>query len=162
MEENHKKRRVIVMGIGNLLLKDDGIGVHALRVIQEKSQPPPGVNVELIDCGTIPDLAVFMDPGVDKLIIIDAVQARGKPGSIYRFTPDILESEGSDVSSAHSLSIRESLAMMRISGTMPAETVIIGVEPKEMGWGVTLSSEVEEKLPEVVNTVLLEITLSST
>ncbi len=159
MQEKQKIRHVVVMGIGNLLLKDDGVGIHALQKLQETSSFPGDINVELIDCGTAPDISIFLDSSVDKLIIIDAVQAHGKPGAIYYFTPDVLESESQDIVSAHDLSLRESLAMMRLVGTLPRETVIIGVEPGEIGWGVTLTPEVEAKLVELVAIILREITL---
>ena len=159
MQEKQKIRRVVVMGIGNLLLKDDGVAIHALRKLQETGSFSDAIDVELIDCGTAPDISIFLDYSVDKLIIIDAVQAHGKPGAIYCFTPDVLERESQDIVSAHDLSLRESLAMMRLVGTLPRETVIIGVEPGEIGWGVTLTPEVEAKLPELVSIVLRETTL---
>jgi hydrogenase maturation protease len=148
-----RKPKVIVLGIGNTLMQDDGVGVKAIRSLQQSSLPE-GIDMEIIDVGTAPDLSVFVDRGVDKLIIIDAVQAHGIPGTIYRFTPALLE--GSEFVSAHDLSIRQSLAMMQLVGNLPAETVIIGVEPEEIGWGTNLSSKIEQKLPDVVATVLKE------
>jgi len=157
MTEPARPSRVMVMGIGNLLLKDDGAGIHALRVLQQTVCPPAGVDVELVDAATCPDLSVYMDGSVDKLIIIDAVRASGNPGAVYRFTPDVLESEGNDFASVHNLTVRESLGLMRIAGTLPAEIVIIGVEPADMAWGITLSPEVAAKIPEIVSAVLREI-----
>ena len=159
MQQKQKIRNVVVMGIGNLLLKDDGVGIHALQKLHETSSFPDDINVELIDCGTAPDISIFLNSFVDKLIIIDAVQAHGKPGAIYYFTPDVLESESQDIVSVHDLSLRESLAMMRLAGTFPDETVIIGVEPGETGWGITLTPEVEARLPELISIILREITL---
>jgi len=147
----------MVMGIGNLLFKDDGAGIHALRTLHETVCPPTDVDVELVDAATSPDVSVYMDGSVDKLIIVDAVKSGGQPGVVYRFTPDVLESEGNDVASVHNLTVRESLGLMRIAGTMPAEIVIIGVEPADMAWGITLSPEVAAKIPEVVSAILHEI-----
>jgi hydrogenase maturation protease len=157
MTASARARRVVVMGIGNMLLKDDGVGVQAIFALQETSCPPEGVDVELVDAATSPDLSVYMDCGVDKLIIIDAVRAGGNPGAIYRFTPDVLGSEGKDIVAAHGLTLQESLALMRIAGTLPTEIVIIGVEPADMGWGATLSPEVAAKIGELIAAIQREI-----
>lgn len=157
MTDTTRPRRVVVMGIGNLLIKDDGVGVHAIQALQQYASPPPGVDVELVDAATSPDLSVYMDAHIDKLIIIDAVRVGGKPGTIYRLTPDVLESENEDIAAVHSLTLRESIGLMRIAGTIPAEIVIIGVEPVDMGCGITLSPAVEVIMPEVVSAILREI-----
>ena len=68
--------RVLVIGVGNLLLKDEGIGIHAANALQEVDLPQA---VKMIDAGTSPDLLAYSEAG-DKLIIIDAAQAGGKPG----------------------------------------------------------------------------------
>ncbi|HEX9896995.1 MAG TPA: hydrogenase maturation protease [Dehalococcoidales bacterium] len=159
MLEKQKRRHVVVMGIGNLLRKDDGVGIHALQKLQETGSFPADINVEFIDCGIEPDISIFLESSVDKLVIIDAVQAHGKPGAIYRLTPDVLESERQDIVSAHDLNLRESLIMMRLFGNLPVETVIIGVEPGEMKWGTTLTPEVEVKFPELISIILREIAL---
>src|SRR4030042_222600 len=80
---------IVVIGIGNLLLKDEGIGIHALKALQESGLPP---EVRLIDGGTSPDLIAYTQAG-DKLIIIDAARAGGQAGSIYRFRPEDLAEE---------------------------------------------------------------------
>ena len=115
--------------------------------------------MEPVDAATSPDISVYMDASIDKLIIIDAVRASGRPGVIYRLTPDIRESECEDIASVHSLTLRESIGLMRISGTIPTETVIIGVETADMGWGITLSPVIEAIITEVVSAILREISL---
>jgi hydrogenase maturation protease len=157
MTEGKRTRHVLVLGIGNLLLRDDGVGVHAIRYLQEHASAPTGVESEIIDCGAAPDLSVFVDSRVDKLVVIDAVQGGGRPGSVYRLTPDVFESEGKETVSLHDLCLHESLAMMRVAGTLPGEVVVIGVEPGNMGWGLTLTPEVEQALPRVAEAVLREI-----
>jgi hydrogenase maturation protease len=158
MKENKKIRHVVVMGIGNILLKDDGVGIHALRKLQEAGSFPENIEVEIIDCGTTSDISVFLDSSVDKIIIIDAVQAHGKTGAIYRFTPDVFESEKQDITSVHYLNLKECMVFMRLSGIYPEEVIIIGVEPGEMDWGMNLTSEVESRLPELLSILRREIT----
>ncbi|MDD4858623.1 MAG: HyaD/HybD family hydrogenase maturation endopeptidase [Dehalococcoidales bacterium] len=145
--------RCVVIGVGNLLMKDDGVGIHAVQALQELALPQ---EVTIIDGGTSPDLIALSRAG-DKLIIIDAARAGGAPGAIYRFTPDDLDPRAGRLLSLHEFGVKESLQTMRLAKTAPAETVIIGVEPKEIDWGMELSPEVKEKLPEIVKAVLREI-----
>ena len=145
-----------VAAIGNYLMRDDGVAIHVLNALHQEC-PPDDVVVDLLDVGTAPDMSACMETDVDKLVIIDAVQGHGEPGAIYRFTPDVFESESGDVTSAHDLNLKQSLAMMRLAGTLPPEVIVIGVEPATMEMGVTLSPDVAGKLPEIVAAVLREI-----
>lgn len=151
-----KKPRIVVVGIGNLLLKDEGIGVH---VAQTLKGIPSLVDFEVIDGGTSPDLFPLVE-GVDKLIVIDAAKGGGEPGDIYRFTIDDLGMEDSINTSAHQMRLVETLLMMRVLGTAPEKTVIIGVEPKEIDWGLELSPELEKKIPEIIDVVCGELTVN--
>ena len=146
---------VVVIGVGNLLLKDEGIGVHIAQALQNMDMPQ---SVKIIDGGTSPDLIAYSEAG-DKLIIIDAAKAGNKPGTIYRFHPDDLTSEAGKIISAHELAVEHSLKIMSLVGNEPREIAIIGVEPKEIGWGTELSAELQQKIPEIVEVVLKEIGL---
>lgn len=159
MEKSKKIRHVVVMGIGNILLKDDGVGIHTIQKLQETGSFPEDIEVEIIDCGTTSDISVFLDSSVNKIIIIDAVQAHGQPGAIYRLTPDVFESEKQDITSLHDLNLKESMIFMRLAGIFPEEVIIIGVEPGDIGIGMNLTTEVESKLPELMSIIRREITL---
>ncbi len=148
-----KPNSVVVIGVGNLLLKDEGIGIHALKALQEAGLPS---GVRLIDGGTSPDIIAYARTG-DKLIIIDAARAGGKPGTIYRFRPEDLADEKSALASAHELGLLPNLKLMALSGNQPAETVIIGIEPAEIDFGLELSATLQRRLPEIVKAVLKEI-----
>ncbi|HJX12127.1 MAG TPA: HyaD/HybD family hydrogenase maturation endopeptidase [Dehalococcoidales bacterium] len=145
--------RVVVVGVGNLLLRDEGIGIHAVRALQELDLPP---DVKIIDGGTSPDLIAYTRVG-DKLIIVDAARAGGEPGAIYRFRPGDLAGEKGSLASAHELGVEHNLKLMSLTGNEPRETVIIGIEPKEIDWGTELSPELRRKVPEIVKVVLREI-----
>ena len=148
-----KSNRVAVIGVGNLLLKDEGIGVHIACALQELNLPD---NIEIIDGGTSPDLLAYLEPA-DKLIIVDAVEAGGKPGTIYRFHPGDLTAETDGLMSLHELGVLPNLRMMSLMGNEPKEVIIIGIQPKEIDWGSELSTELREKIPEIVRVVLKEI-----
>ena len=151
MEES--KVRFAVVGVGNLLLKDEGIGVHIAHALQQIDIP---YNVKIIDGGTSLDLPDYLKD-TDKLIIIDAVKTGGQPGTIYRFHPYDMDIESEGIISLHELGLAQSLRMMRLIGNEPKETVIIGIEPKEIDWGTELSAELQQKIPEIINAVLGEI-----
>jgi hydrogenase maturation protease len=147
--------RTVVIGVGNLLLKDEGIGIHTVKALQEIGLPP---DVNLIDGGTSPDLVAYTRAG-DKLIIVDAAKAGGKPGTIYRFKPEDLAGGRGILTSAHEMGVVENLKIMALTGNAPRETVIIGIEPGEIEWGTELSPLLQQRLPEVVKVVLREIGL---
>ena len=155
-ETSHQKERapkVVVIGVGNLLLKDEGIGVHVAQALQNMDIPE---HVRIIDGGTSPDLIAYSEAG-DKLIIIDAAKAGDKPGTIYRFHPGDLASEDGKMFFAHELGVEQSLKILNLLGNKPREIVVIGIEPKEIDWGTELSVELQQKIPEIVKVVLEEI-----
>ena len=146
-------KRVTVVGVGNLLLKDEGIGVHIANALQALRLPPP---VEIIDGGTSPDILTCLEPA-DKLVIIDAAATGGAPGTIYRFHPDELNPVAGRIVSLHEVDLLSNLRMMSLAGHTPKEVVIIGVQTKEIDWGTELSTELQDRIPEIVSVILEEI-----
>ena len=149
------RHRVAVVGIGNVLLKDEGVGVHVARALHE-AVGTDRADIDIIDGGTSPDVLLLVE-GVHKLILVDAVKGGGAPGSIYRFHPDDIVSEEKYVISAHQIGLLDSLRMLEYSGSKPDSIVIIGIEPKEIDWGLDLSTELNEKLPQIVKMVMDEL-----
>lgn len=146
--------RVIVLGMGNLLLQDEGVGIHVVRALQE-SPALPKDGLEVIDGGTSPD--VLLGLSGRKLIIVDAVKGGGEPGSVYRFTPEQIAVEGKMATSLHQLGLMDALILREQLRDRPQEVVIIGVEPGVIDWGLELSPAVREKLPRIVEVMLEEI-----
>ena len=151
----NNRQRVAVVGIGNVLLKDEGIGVHVARALREVVGTDRA-DIDIIDGGTSPDVFLLVE-GVSKLILVDAVKGGGNPGSIYRFHPDDIVSEEKYMLSAHQIGLLDGRRMLEYSGFKPDSIVIIGVEPKEIGWGLELSTELNEKLPQIVKVVMDEL-----
>jgi hydrogenase maturation protease len=146
--------KITVLGIGNLLLKDEGIGTH---LVQKLAGIVDDANVEIIDAGTSPDFLSLVDGNIDKLIIVDAVKAGNEPGTIYRLTPDDVGPDSTSPVSLHEIGVLDSLKIMALFDRLPESTVIIGIEPKTIDFGLDLSPEVEEKLPKIISLVLKEI-----
>jgi hydrogenase maturation protease len=156
IKENQTKEtppRIVVIGVGNLLLQDEGVGIHAIRSLQEMNLPS---DIKLVDGGTSPDLIAYTKAG-DKMIIIDSAKTGGEPGAIYRFKPEDLAGGKGNLASAHEMGVAENLKLMELTGNKPKETVIIGIEPETIDWGTELSIKLKEKLPELVKVVLKEL-----
>ena len=141
----------LVLGIGNALLKDEGIGCHVTNALAEIPLP----DVRVIDGGTCPDLWHFIGD-TDKLVVVDAVKGGGTPGQIYRFHPDDITLEQKPSLSVHDMDFVDNLRLMRLWHNI-SETVIIGVEPKEINWGLELSPELQYKMPQIIDIVLSEL-----
>ncbi|MFQ6117317.1 MAG: hydrogenase maturation protease [Candidatus Bipolaricaulia bacterium] len=146
-------RKTIVLGLGNLLMGDEGVGVHVIRRLQELELPP---GVEPVDGGTagIDLLPVFKEAA--RVIVVDAVRAGGEAGSIYRFGPKELEEASQEALSLHQLSLGEVLQAASLLGIEP-EVTIIGVEPKQIAPGMEISPELTEALPRVIEVILEEL-----
>ncbi len=147
--------KTVVLGVGNVLLKDEGVGIHVIHALQD-SPLLTNVGVEIIDGGTSPNVLHLLD-GADRLVIIDAVEGGGEPGTIYRFRAGDVEQEGKCVLSMHEMGLLDDLEMMELMDGKRRDAIIIGVEPKEMGVGLELSSQLEQKIPQIVKLVLDEI-----
>ena len=157
MEKTSRPPKIIVFGIGNLLLKDEGIGVHIAHVLQ-KIPSPSNVELEVIDGGTLSDAFLSLEE-VDKLIVVDAVQTGGEPGEIYRFSPKDIRLDDGILTSVHQVSLLEYLWMVERFGDGPKNTVIIGIEPEDMSWGLELSAGLQQRIPQIIKVVLKEVEL---
>ena len=144
---------VLVLGVGNILLGDEGIGVHVVRELEKKKLPG---NVELMDAGTALFSIVHLLEKRKKVIVIDAAKGGGKPGTIYRILPSQIKNEHNRILSMHEMGLRECLAILEYEELFQ-NIVIIGVEPDSIDWGIQLSSRLQQKLPEIIGAVLSEI-----
>ena len=145
---------VAVVGIGNMLLKDEGIGLHVIEAMKQ-TEACGAEDLCLLDAGTSPDVLLTLE-AIKKLIVIDAAFGDCEPGSIYRFELDDIEPLGSHMQSMHDISLPEWLHIRKTLGLGPEEVIVFGVQPKEIEWGLEPSPEVAERIPEMVNLVLEE------
>jgi len=143
------------MGVGNLLLKDEGLGVHVAQMLMER-RFAGDIDLEIIDGGVSSDAFLTMKD-VDKLIVVDAVLGGCDPGAVYRFNPDNIQLENEIEVSVHQWGLLEGIRIMELAGNKPSEVVIIGVEPKTVEWGMELSPEIKKKIPEIIELVISEI-----
>ena len=143
---------VLILGIGNILHKDDGIGVYVVNHILESGMSVPE-DADIVDGGTAGHDLIPLMKGYKKIIIVDALKANDVPGSVYRFSPDHLDC-GKKLFSFHDFGIREILQSLRIMGENPV-VEIIGIVPEDIDTlDIGISDSLRESLPQVVREVL--------
>ncbi len=150
MDSREEIKPVLVLGIGNVLMKDEGIGVHVVNRIMESEDIPD--DVEVLDGGTAGlDLVPYMQ-GRRRIIIVDALAVEDEPGSIYRFKPE----EGSEKGrgySMHEVGILQVIRALRMTGENP-EIEIIGIVPEDISTlEMELSGALQSALPRAVSAV---------
>ncbi len=143
---------IAILGIGNILLSDEGIGVHAINKLKDEYEFPE--YVRLIDGGTMGlDLLPFFE-GNDKVLIIDAVNFRKEPGTIDIIEGDKIPDFLTSKLSVHQIGLPDMLFAARLMGIIPTEMCLIGMQPKSMESGIDLSEEIKMKLEPLVEKVL--------
>jgi hydrogenase maturation protease len=147
------RRAVVVLGIGNILQGDDGVGVRAVERLEREGTVP---GVELIDGGTSPFdmLGVFQTSEV--VIVLDCVRAGREPGTLYRLPSEALDVARDPERFAHGVGVAETVRMARALGSC-AEVIVLGVEPAHIGWSLDLSDEVAGALPRLIDEVRAEV-----
>jgi hydrogenase maturation protease len=154
-EMTQEMPRILVMGVGNILFTDEGLGVRVIEALEEKYTFSE--NVELFDGGTLG--MRLMDPimNSDYLIVVDAVLGDGEPGDVYRLTDDDLRKSLAFKNSMHQTDLVDTLIYCDIAGNRP-EAVVVGVEPYDFQtMAVELSGTIQEKLPSILEKVVGEI-----
>ncbi len=146
---------VVVLGIGNLLLSDEGFGVQVVKILQQHYQLPPGVSA--VDGGTLGWELVPVLEDARSLIIIDAILGNQPPGTIYRFDQDEVTRYFHQKLSAHEAGIQEILAYLAMKGKTFDHLVILGVEPASLDTGIQLSPTVAGTVPQVIEAVLQQL-----
>lgn len=149
-------KKIKVLGCGNTLVGDDGVGIRVIERLQEMQLPP---NVEVIDAGVGGMAILSWIEDADKVVIVDAVQTGNEPpGTVYKFTDKELPPSDMFMLSLHDLNLVDTLNVGRVVQKMPEEIVIIGVEVKRVAeFTKELTPEVEAAIPEVLDLVLKEL-----
>ncbi|MFH1999276.1 MAG: hydrogenase maturation protease, partial [Planctomycetota bacterium] len=118
-----KNRRVLIAGLGNSLLMDDGVGVHAVRALL---RDPPD-SVEIAEIGTAVLDALHLLENADIVIALDAIQAGRPPGTVLEISEGSLQKPGGLGRSVHEVGLREAIAML--PQDKQPQLIILGVEP---------------------------------
>jgi hydrogenase maturation protease len=154
MAETSTRAPILVVGIGNILLRDEGVGVHIVQAMENTPLPD---GVELLDGGTAG--ADLLDPISDrrKLIVVDALDADVPAGTILRLTPEDLAAEPAESISLHEFGIADALRMARQLNCSPWHVTIIAIKPEDTRGGIGLSPHMKDWMPRIIEAVLHEV-----
>ena len=148
---------ILVLGVGNVLRQDEGVGVHAVR---ELAKGAVGEWAALVDGGTAVFQALSGWSEITKLVVVDALRAGREPGSISRVSLREVADRAAPALSEHEHGLLDALGLLQQSGLRVGEVVIYGVEPAETGWGTELSETVQDSLLQLAARLEEELGLS--
>jgi hydrogenase maturation protease len=141
-----RRPRILIAGMGNILLKDDGVGVHAVKRFQQDDGP----DYRAVEVGCAVFDALHLFDWAERILLIDAMQAGRPPGTVYRVDSLKDMDMGTMPASLHEFSVIQALEMIQ-KDPMP-DVTIIGIEPEIIDYGLELSDAVEGSLPLVWET----------
>lgn len=147
--------RILVLGIGNLVMSDDGVGVKVVQRLQREYRFAE--SVEILDGGTLGlDLLPKLE-GIERLIVVDAVETGGLPGTCVRLSGQELPIALETKVSPHQMGLKDLLSVAELLGHAPREMVLIGVQPGSIEMDTELTADVEAKLDVLLDNVLIEL-----
>jgi len=141
--------RILILGVGNLLLKDEGVGIHAIRALENEKLPP---DVSLMDGGTGGLHLISWLQGYDRIIMIDATLDDNPPGTIRLIQPRYA-SDFPHLMSAHEIGLRDMIEAMSLTDNLPEIRLIVISAADISEVGTDLSPEIQAVIPEIVQLV---------
>jgi hydrogenase maturation protease len=146
---------VLILGLGNLLLSDEGVGVHVVKALSRRFQVPEGV--EILDGGTSGMDLLDTISGREHLIVCDAIRSEERPGSVRRIDGEAIAAFFATRISPHQLGLSEVLANLELLGERPKHVTIIGVVPADLSLGTELSAAGKEGMEKSIDFVLEDL-----
>jgi hydrogenase maturation protease len=150
----NERTPLLVLGLGNLLLEDDGVGSAAIRLLHERYTPPDGTRV--IDGGTLGLALLPYLEDADSVILVDAVDTGGPPAEFVRLDGDEVGPAVATRLSPHQVGVADLLDGARWLGRYPKHLVLLGLVPASMELSVELSPDLRRALPGLVTKVVEE------
>ena len=146
--------RLLILGLGNILCGDDGLGAVAIARLRANYEIPDGVSV--LDGGTLGLSLLPYVEDAERAILVDAINAEAPPGSFVRLEGEEVGPAVAGRLSVHQVGVADLLDAARWRGRLPQELVLLGLVPGTLEVGVTRSARVEGGLPELVDRVVSE------
>lgn len=148
-------QKLLVLGIGNMLLTDDGVGVFAAQELMKETWPE---SVSIKEAGTFTHDIFYSFNGFTQLLVLDVVHANGAPGTIYKLSEEALIKDEKQRLSIHDIDLIDSLNMAEmLFGSRPS-LCILGVEPYDYTtWNIGLSEDVRKVFPDYMKCIYDEI-----
>jgi hydrogenase maturation protease len=149
--------QTLIFGAGNLLLSDEGFGVHFIKYLEEHYQF--GEDVELYDGGTLGIMVTHLLEEADRVYLVDVIDiSEGKPGHIYRYEKEgFLLGKLPIKMSPHQIGIQEILSLSELRGRTPEKVSLFGIVPASYASGVELSPLLQSRLPEMAELIVGEL-----
>jgi hydrogenase maturation protease len=144
----------LVLGLGNLVHSDDGVGVHAVQALQNDVRVPADVSV--IDGGTHGLSLIAYLTGIERLLVLDAIDAGQSPGAIVRLEGDALK-KWPGRPSVHQLSLADLFIALELLDASPRQVVVLGVQPQSTGWGAELTAPVHDSLARLLDLSIAQL-----
>ena len=137
---------ILVLGIGNTLLSDEGIGIHVIDYMRREHPAPQGVTY--LDGGTLSFTLAAEIEDADNLIVVDAARVGGKPGNVACMTGSRMDHFlGTAKRSVHEVGLLDLLDIARLTETLPTNRALVGIQPGIVDWGGQPTSEVSSAIP---------------
>ena len=136
---------VTILGVGNVILRDEGFGVRTAEYLDAHYDFPESVQV--VDGGTLGIELTQYVTGTKKLLVIDSINGGQEPGTRFHFHNDDIMAHFQDKLSAHEVGIQDVLALLTVTGRKIPEVVVLGAQPYDLEAGVELSPEMKKLLP---------------
>jgi len=149
------ERRLLILGLGNVLCGDDGLGVAALARLSRRYRLPE--DVEMMDGGTLGLALLHFVREADALLLVDAIRADGAPGTLVRLEGDDVAPAVETRLSVHQIGVNDLLNGLRWTDSSPSEIVLLGLVPESLELGLGMTPRVERALDTLVEAVATEV-----
>ncbi len=146
-------KKLLVLGVGNILLMDEGIGVHAVHEFLKEEWPE---EVEFIDGGTFTQDMFYLFKEYEKVLVLDVLKGGKAPGTVYLLNEKDLTDNEEQSLSLHDIDLLDSLAMAELLGNKP-ELLVLGIEPEKIDWGMEMTPTLTEIYPRYLAAARKEI-----
>ncbi|GBD98472.1 hydrogenase 2 maturation protease [bacterium BMS3Abin07] len=146
---------IVIIGIGNILMSDDGVGVFAVQELMKRYSFPD--NVELIDGGTKGlELLPFVE-GKKKLLFVDAVNFDKEPGTLGELSKDEIPGYFATKLSVHQIALPDLVGAGRLLGTLPEDIHLVGIQPESTETGYGMSTQVKRSFEDLIMAVIKKL-----
>ena len=150
-----KSKTISLIGVGNILMKDEGVGVHAVNAFQERYAVPD--SVEIVDGGSAGlDLLEYFE-GRDKVLIVDAVDFGREPGYIDTLENEAIPARFGAKASMHHLGLLEVISVSNLMGALPKEVCLIGIQPKTIELGLDMTQEIWDNVDILIERMVVKL-----
>lgn len=149
---------IVIIGIGNSMRRDDGVGLAAVAHFQDGTLPIDEASLDVRTLDGEPARLIEAWKGRRRVVVIDAAKAGSAPGTIHRIEVGVDSlPDWANVASSHSAGIAEAIALARALDALPEGLIIYGVEPADVAMGEGLTESVESAIPELVRRITAEV-----